>query len=194
MSSTIQVDHAEVNPTNLSTSGVNGVFVDGLWDDVMRSSSQLGVAVRHADFFRSLMTGYPNNRSFSSVSEKKQQSLIDAYEKSISVARPNDREAVMETDERQNATWIKHQLEGLHSASIFLTRDGRIGIAPLGDLVEIGDVCCIIFGATVPFLLTPAKEGRQKFIGECYIHGVMNGEIMEQFGQRDLSKHRIVLE
>ncbi|KAI4679975.1 uncharacterized protein J4E88_005865 [Alternaria novae-zelandiae] len=112
----------------------------------------------------------------------------------IRVARPGDQEAVMEVQERKDAIWVRRAFYDLGNASVFLTRDGRIGLAPLGDLVEVGDVCCVIFGATVPFLLTPAEEGRHKLVSDCYIHGVMNGEIMEQFGESDLSKHRIVLE
>ncbi|KAI4606049.1 hypothetical protein J4E83_010316 [Alternaria metachromatica] len=122
------------------------------------------------------------------------QKLIETYEKSIIVARPGDQEAVMDVKERLDATWVKAKLDELYGASMFLTRDGRIGIAPQGDLVEVGDVCCVIFGATVPFLLTPVREGRHKLISECYINGVMNGEIMQQFDGNDLSEHRFVLE
>jgi len=121
--------------------------------------------------------------------------MFYSYQKSISVARLKDPEAVvMSPGEERDAIYWKAVLRGLRNASVFLTRDGRIGLAPLGDLVQVGDTCCVIFGATVPFLLTPAREGRHKLISECYIHGVMNGEIMEQYGQSDLSKHRIVLE
>jgi len=193
-SSRIRMDRAELTPTYVSTSGLHGGFIDTLWDDVMRSSSRLGIAVRYVDFLRSLAIGYPGSSSFSAISDETQQDLIDAYKKSIRVARPGDQEAVMKVHERRDAIWAQRVFYDLRNASVFLTRDGRIGLAPLGDLVEVGDVCCVIFGATVPFLLTPAREGRYKLISECYIHGVMNGEIMEQLGQSDLSKHFIVLE
>ena len=193
-SSRIHMDHVGVEPTCVLTSGLNEVSIDTLWDDVLRSSSRLGIAVRHVDFFRTLAIGYPGDGSFSAISDEEQQTLIEAYEKSMSVARPNDREAVMEASERQVATWVKDVLDNIHNASMFLTRGGRIGIAPLGHLVEVGDVCCIIFGATVPFLLTPVREGRHKLISECYINGVMDGEIMQQFDESDLNEHRIVLE
>jgi len=179
---------------NFLTSRLDGVFIDTLWDDVRQSSSRLGIAVRHVDFLRTLMIGYPELDSFSAVPDERQQSLFDVYRKSISVARSSNQEVVMEVDERRDATYIENELRWLSNGSIFITKNGRIGIAPRGDLVEVGDVCCIIFGTTVPFLLTPTEEGRHKLISECYIHGVMDGEIMEQFGQGDLSKHRIVLE
>ncbi|KAI4638359.1 hypothetical protein J4E93_010159 [Alternaria ventricosa] len=194
-SSTIQKDRADLTPTYVSTSGLHGVFIDTLWDDVMRSSSQLGITVQYADFFRSLMIGYPINDGFSSISDEEQQRMIDAYRKRTSVAGRGNQEAVMDVVERRDATWVKGILYNIHNASMFLTRGGRIGIAPLGHLVEVGDVCCIVFGATVPFLLTPVREGRHKLISECYINGVMNGEIMQQFaGSDDLSEHCIVLE
>ncbi|CAN9157232.1 unnamed protein product [Alternaria alternata] len=78
-------------------------------------------------------------------------------------------------------------------SAVYHRTDGRLGIIPVGKLVEVGDVCCIIFGATVPFLLTPAKDGRHKLISECYIHGVMDGEVMQQFAGSDVGGHRIVL-
>jgi len=193
-SSTIQKDRAELTPTYVSTSGLHGVFIDTLWDDVMRSSSRLGITVRYADFFRSLMIGYPTNDGFSSISDEEQQRMIDAYRKRTSVAGRGNQEAVMEVGEIQDATSVERNLNALVAASMFLTRDGRIGIAPRGALVDSGDVCCIIFGATVPFLLTPVREGRHKLISECYINDVMDGEIMQQFAGIDLSEHRIVLE
>jgi len=193
-SSTIQMDRAELTPTYVSTSGLHGVFIDTLWDDVMRSSSRLGIAVRHVDFLRSLAIGYRGASSFSAMSDERQQDLIDAYKKSIRVAGRGNQEAVMEVGEIQDAAWVKQNLKDLDNASMFLTGHGRIGIAPLGHLVEVGDVCCIIFGATVPFLLTPVREGRHKLISDCYINGVMDGEIMQQFDESDLNEYHIVLE
>jgi hypothetical protein len=58
----------------------------------------------------------------------------------------------------------------------------------------LSTVCCIIFGATVPFLLTPVKDGRHKLVSNCYVHGLMDGKVMQQFAGNDLSGHRIVLE
>ena len=193
-SKTIELNQAGSDPAYPSASGLGEIFIDTLWVDVMQSSSQLGITVPQVDLWRSLMLGYPTNRGFSSISDGRQQRMVDAYRKSFRVAGRVNQEAMMEVGEIQDAIWVKQNLKDLENASIFLTRDARIGIAPLGDLVEVGDVCCIIFGATVPFLFTPPREGRYKLVGECYIQGVMNGEIMEQLGQSDLSKHFIVLE
>jgi len=178
-----------------STSGLNGTLIDLLWDDVVQRSSQLGITIRQPDFLRSLMIGYPASKGPSTTSDGRQQSVIDAYRRSISVARTSDSEAVvMSPRDRHDAAMFGTGLQDLCNASIFLTTGGRIGLAPRGDLVKLGDVCCIVFGATVPFLLTPSRKGRYKLISDCYIHGVMNDEIMEGFCEIDLNEQSIVLE
>jgi hypothetical protein len=60
-----------------------------------------------------------------------------------------------------------------------------IGLAP--DNVEVSDAVCILHGCSVPVLLrradneTRAKENtnarvQYRLIGECYVHGMMDGE------------------
>jgi hypothetical protein len=44
---------------------------------------------------------------------------------------------------------------------------------------EIGDTICILLGGCVPFVLRDTGDGYFKFIGECYIHGIMDGEAMD---------------
>jgi hypothetical protein len=40
-----------------------------------------------------------------------------------------------------------------------------------------GAICCVFFGATVPFILRKVDEASHyKLIGEAYIHGLMRGE------------------
>jgi hypothetical protein len=185
----------KLNTTDGAKNELNAGFIDTLWDDVMQGSSQFGIAVRKVDYWRTLMRGYPLERGSHTISDELQQRTVDAHRKSITVARPSGLEAgVVTVDEQRHASYFNGRLEAIRNASILITENGRIGLAPLGDLVEVGDVCCIVFGASVPFLLTQAKEGRHKLISECYINGVMDGEIMQQFAGSDLKEHRIVLE
>jgi hypothetical protein len=185
----------KLHTTDGAKNKLNAEYIDTLWDGVMQGSSQFGIAVRKVDYWRTLMRGYPLERGSHMISDELQQRTVDAHRKSISVARPSGLEAgVMTVDEQRHASYFNIGLDLVHNASIFITEMGRIGLAPLGDLVEVGDVCCIIFGASVPFLLTQAKEGRHKFISECYINGVMDGEMMQQFAGSELKEHRIVLE
>ncbi|QIW97251.1 hypothetical protein AMS68_002769 [Peltaster fructicola] len=60
--------------------------------------------------------------------------------------------------------------------------DKYIGIVPLNT--ESGDIIVIALGATVPWVLRPlvkagqAEEGKYLFVGECYVHGLMDGELI----------------
>lgn len=79
---------------------------------------------------------------------------------------------------------------------LFKTRDGRLGIGP--STCQEGDACFIIEGARVPFLLrsSPATipDGHHKLVGECYINGVMEGQIMSRVATGELKMEEIVLE
>jgi hypothetical protein len=49
------------------------------------------------------------------------------------------------------------------------------GLAPPG--ARENDIICIFFGCSVPVVLRPSweKKGLYEFIGECYVHGMMDG-------------------
>ncbi|KAH7383577.1 heterokaryon incompatibility protein-domain-containing protein [Cadophora sp. MPI-SDFR-AT-0126] len=61
-----------------------------------------------------------------------------------------------------------------HGRSFIVTSKGYIGLAPLKT--EIGDVVTVLEGGSVPFVLRALDEGGYKFIGESYVHGIMEGE------------------
>lgn len=59
---------------------------------------------------------------------------------------------------------------------LFCTRDGYVGI---GDVtLKKGDLVCIFLGGDVPFILRKS-QGKYRFVGECYVHGIMHGESLE---------------
>ena len=53
---------------------------------------------------------------------------------------------------------------------------GRFGLAP--DQTQQGDEICVLYGGPVPFVLRPDGTGRHEIIGDCYLHGIMDGEAM----------------
>ncbi|KAI0809957.1 HET-domain-containing protein [Xylaria sp. FL0064] len=57
------------------------------------------------------------------------------------------------------------------------------------DITMVGDSIFIIMGANVPFVVRPVGDGTYKLIGECYIHGIMYGEALEEKN----SKENIIL-
>lgn len=67
---------------------------------------------------------------------------------------------------------------------LLATTKGGFGLGPL--ITRPGDVCCLILGADVAFVLRPSPDiSGYKLLGEAFVHSVMNGEIevMMQSGQ-----------
>lgn len=68
------------------------------------------------------------------------------------------------------------------------TAKGLFGLAP--GRAEVGDLVCLLKGGTVPFILRQEikketdSEVKWSFVGEAYIYGVMNGEVLARYGER----------
>jgi hypothetical protein len=66
----------------------------------------------------------------------------------------------------------------MSSRVFFFTRSGLIGLAP--SAAKENDLLCIFFGGKTPFLIREMEKGFQ-LIGECYVHGIMDGEAMDGY-------------
>lgn len=60
---------------------------------------------------------------------------------------------------------------------LFRTNQKHIGLGPY--IIAPGDIVTVFFGSDVPQVLRPVGE-RFRFLGNCYIHGIMNGETLEK--------------
>ena len=65
---------------------------------------------------------------------------------------------------------------------------GPVGLAP-ADCKE-GDVICVLLGSGVPYVLRPNVAGAGEsstfsFIGDCYLHGIMNSEELDMLERND---------
>lgn len=58
------------------------------------------------------------------------------------------------------------------------TKGGYLGCVPPG--AKVGDIVALIFGASTPVVLRikEGMEGVYSLVGECYVDGIMDGEIM----------------
>lgn len=68
----------------------------------------------------------------------------------------------------------------IEDKDMFLTTQGYLGLSQEG--FRVGDVVCILLGGEVPFLLrqaSPPHTGLFNLLSECYVHGVMDGEVMK---------------
>jgi hypothetical protein len=83
-----------------------------------------------------------------------------------------------------NVEWLQDYADNF-AASFCLGRrfivsrkQGFIGLAP--DEALPGDVLALIPGCEVPLLLRPLHDQSFRFVGECYVHGIMDGEWFEE--------------
>ena len=64
----------------------------------------------------------------------------------------------------------------------FITKKGYLGLGP--KLAELGDKIAIFHGSGVPFVLRKSvdksRESSWEIIGECYVHGIMDGEFIHK--------------
>jgi hypothetical protein len=58
----------------------------------------------------------------------------------------------------------------------FVLSKGYLGFGP--HRLEEEDLVCVFFGAEVPFILRKLSSGGYHFVGECYVHGIMDGEVL----------------
>lgn len=64
--------------------------------------------------------------------------------------------------------------------SFFTTEHGYMGVGP--QCLQIGDKVCVLANGNVPFVLRSVGESEEEWrlVGECYLHGIMDGEAVEK--------------
>jgi hypothetical protein len=64
---------------------------------------------------------------------------------------------------------------GIRRRRCLVTEHGSVGAAPVETMVS--DLVCVLFGCSVPVILRPIADADEfRFIGECYVNGLMDGE------------------
>jgi hypothetical protein len=78
-----------------------------------------------------------------------------------------------------------------HNRRFVITKSGRFGLVP--HLTEPNDACCICPGMSVPLILRPREDGRYGLVGDSYVLGVMEGQIIHLVDRGELKLENIVL-
>lgn len=73
--------------------------------------------------------------------------------------------------------WEDMARDGCWGRSFFRTKGGYMGLGP--QILQPGDFVCVLAGGEVPFILRPDHD-YYKLVGECYLHGIMNGEAVRK--------------
>lgn len=74
---------------------------------------------------------------------------------------------------------------------LYLSEDRQLGLGP--QSAEVGDELWLVDGSHVPFILRPGAGKEQPFtlVGETYVHGFMNGEMLSWKGTGEEVEIRI---
>lgn len=64
---------------------------------------------------------------------------------------------------------------------LFQTVDGHLGLGPAA--MKAGDMVCVLFGSTVPFILREVASETTCFqvVGECYVQSLMKGRAIDEW-------------
>jgi hypothetical protein len=57
---------------------------------------------------------------------------------------------------------------------LFTTRGGFMGLGPAA--AQVGDKVYVLLGGQVLYVLRDHGESQFEFVGECYVHGMMDGQ------------------
>ena len=76
--------------------------------------------------------------------------------------------------------FLRRVQEVIWMRKLFTTRRDYLGLAPQETMK--GDLICILYGCSVPVILRKREnpfDTHYKFIGECYVHDMMDGEALK---------------
>jgi len=68
---------------------------------------------------------------------------------------------------------------------LFRAHQGFVGLVPW--TAHPNDLCCVLVGAPVPFLVRRTGTLQYRLLGECYVNGVMEGEVVAKFERGEFS-------
>jgi hypothetical protein len=72
----------------------------------------------------------------------------------------------------------------LQFRTLFVTQTGYLGLGPL--TMQPNDIVCVLLGCSVPVVIRMQAPSRHILIGECYMHGIMDGESLKPGWEREV--------
>ena len=162
-------------------------YIDVLWDELSKAAQELQLQVRYDHFVFAIMMQWGQG-SLDSDNLARHQELFSSYLLRVHSQALGSLDWSIENkvvSEVHGASWVARNLGGSWGLSVILTKEGRIGLAP-GHIAEVGDACCIFLGAQTPFVLAQMDNNRYRLVGECYIQGVMDGELLGEHEPHDI--------
>ncbi|KAH7304739.1 heterokaryon incompatibility protein-domain-containing protein [Stachybotrys elegans] len=118
--------------------------------------------------------------------QKAARYIVDTHEAPDDITEDIWRAAKGAEAENEDDNWCRWATSASDGRTFSITQGGYYVLGPAA--LEAGDVVCVLFGCKVPFCLRPVGKG-YLLVGECYVHGLMNGEAMDMLAQDKLSEN-----
>lgn len=122
---------------------------------------------------------------FLSLPRERLRAYYTAWRKYWRIAGVNDPNFIHSAYERNTqeeialaAQFLQSQLKAAYGRRFFTTSKKFMGLAQSG--VRIGHAVVVLHGGKTPYLLQRAGNRGYRFVGECYVHGKMNGEALTE--------------
>ena len=166
--SAIELKSSITNPTYSQVSHTSKTIEDAFWRTLIGSKTHLDTPApeSYADEYEALL-----------VRQRFAQEAIDrAQQTGENVLVQDDTGAWLQA-ERESRLY-RHALQNMmYTKKYALTEKGYMGMLPSGS--QAGDQICLVSGTAVPYVVRRETNKSWTLIGECYIHGVMNGELLQ---------------
>jgi len=94
---------------------------------------------------------------------------------------------------------LRRKMADYYESGLYMATERRLCITKRGYLclagphVQVGDLVCLVFGSSTPYVLSQEHDGTYLFHGDCYVHDVMRGEAMEMFNKGEFTAQTFVL-
>lgn len=161
--------------------------IDGVWRTVTCCMTAKGENAQATIYSRAAQSLYENflDRAQRIKARTEKNGITPTKDVSASVdAEDTDISTISFTEDEL------HKLLLIHMSVIKWHEGRRFAITDCGDLAAVpkaarkGDVVCIFNGGRVPYVLRPSKNGHYTLVGECYVDGMMRGEVRDRFPRK----------
>ncbi|KAF4450721.1 hypothetical protein F53441_6164 [Fusarium austroafricanum] len=166
----------------------NRLPIEALWRDISRRNEPFNLQRRYRNgesaFFALVQTltnaciGADRSRPYESVPKEEWLANGAAY-----LVRALDKPGVIGPDIQELAQtgdgfkWSHEATLVTRYRGFAITAGGWFVVGP--DIMQLGDVVVVLYGGRTPFLLRRKERGTWILVGECYVHGMMNGEVFD---------------
>ncbi|RGP64113.1 hypothetical protein FLONG3_9659 [Fusarium longipes] len=179
---------------NRSRNSPNRLPIEAVWRDICRGNAPFNLRQRYRNgdsaFFALVQSltngciGVDRSRPYESVPKEEWLANGAAY-----LVRALTRPGAV-SQEIQELAHTGDGFKWSHEATLItryrgfaITAGGWFVVGP--DIMQAGDVVAVFYGGRTPFLIRRREEDTWMLVGECYVHGMMNGEVFELDGPHE---------